>query len=125
MAIPTPVGVRITFTPLLDHRKPGNASPPTSKADVGGLIGTVTKEKDGLASKDNTVFNKGMMPPRSLTTGFAYSSDGTPLNYNSAILSFKADGGFGAAQLAFTNTNELYFRIAWGGNEKWEKIQTV
>ena len=92
---------------------------------VGGLIGTVTSNKDGLASKDNTVFNKGMVSPRSLNTGFAYSSDGTPLGYNSAILSFKADGGFGAAQLAFTNTNELYFRIAWGGDEEWRRIGTV
>lgn len=92
---------------------------------VGGLIGTVTSKKDGLASKDNTVFNKGMVSPRSLNTGFAYSNDGTPLGYNSAILSFKADGGFGAAQLAFTNTNELYFRIAWGGDEEWRRIGTV
>lgn len=89
------------------------------------LIGTVTSNKDGLASKDNTVFNKGMVSPRSLNTGFAYSNDGTPLGYNSAILSFKADGGFGAAQLAFTNTNELYYRIAWGGNEEWKRIGTV
>ena len=92
---------------------------------VGGLIGTVTSNKDGLASKDNTVFNKGMVSPRSLNTGFAYSNDGTPLGYNSAILSFKADGGFGAAQLAFTNTNELYFRIAWGGDEEWRRIGTL
>ena len=91
---------------------------------MGGLIGTVTSQKDGLASKEHSIFNKGNLRASELRTGFSYSSQDTPDDRNSAIISFAADGGFGPAQLAFTNTNELYFRIAWDGTSEWFKILT-
>ena len=91
---------------------------------MGGLIGTVTSQKDGLASKDHSIFNRGNLSAANLKTGYSYSSVGTPDNKNAAIFSFQADGGFAPAQLAFTNTNELFFRIAWGSSTGWYKILT-
>ena len=71
----------------------------TSHLEVGGLIGTVTSQKDGLASKEYSIFNKGNLRASELRTGFSYSSQDTPDGRNSAIISFAADGGFGASSV--------------------------
>lgn len=104
MAIPTPVGVRITFTPLLDHRKPGNASPPTSALEVGGLLGYTKHE---FASGDLNNLTQG--------GGYSLNSDVSPVTNGPSI----KWGG-----LIVYNNAEFILQLAYNGIDNTIQART-
>lgn len=102
------------------------------KSELGGLIGTVTANKDGLMSKNgflerskgNTLdFNdytiSGMWVVSD--TGFI---NGPSVYKGGILLVFKTANG-NILQICCDYTNSIFIRIHWGEWKSWARITTV
>ena len=104
----------------------------TQNRDLGGLIGTVTANKDGLMSKNgflerskgNTLdFNDYTI------SGMWVFSDTSFINGPSVykggiLLVFKTANG-NILQICCDYTNSIFIRIHWGKWKSWAQITTV
>ena len=99
---------------------------------LGGLIGTVTANKDGLMSKNgflergkgNTLdFNDYTIPGMWVfsDTGFI---NGPSVYKGGILLVFKTANG-NILQICCDYTNSIFIRIYWGSWKSWSQITTV
>ena len=102
------------------------------KRELGGLIGTVTANKDGLMSKNgflerskgNTLdFNDYTISGMWVfsDTGFI---NGPSVYKGGILLVFKTANG-NILQICCDYTNSIFIRIYWGGWKSWSQITTV